>query len=180
MLFLHAGLRRAFGGHRRLQDTSDQQFSRRVAFDIIFSIIYLTFLHGFSIFKIFIILTINYIIAVKYAGSIANPILTWTFNLAILFLNEMFDGYKYGRVFPWLIAGEGSGFGHALDELGGFMPRWEIHFNITMLRLISFNMDYYWSYHHEGGAVMEVWLNFSSFFPSICDYVLPSLFLFLK
>ena len=27
----------------------------------------------------------------------------------------------------------------------GAYPRWHILFNITMLRLISFNMDYYWS-----------------------------------
>ncbi len=27
----------------------------------------------------------------------------------------------------------------------GAYPRWHIIFNITMLRLISFNMDYYWS-----------------------------------
>lgn len=158
VLFLHAGLRRAFDGllRRQLLDTSDHQFSRRVAFDLIFSLIFLTFLHGFSIFKIFIIIMINYIIAMKYAGTIANPVLTWAFNLTMLFLNEIFDGYKFSQILPWLIAGEGRGFGHAIDELGGFMPRWEIHFNITMLRLVSFNMDYYWSHHHEGGAVMEV------------------------
>lgn len=27
----------------------------------------------------------------------------------------------------------------------GFYPRWHISFNITMLRLLSFNMDYYWA-----------------------------------
>lgn len=92
----------------------------------------------------------------KYAGTIANPILTWTFNISMLFLNEMFQGYKFGHMLPWLAAGEGGGFGHAMDELGGFMPRWEIHFNLTMLRLVSFNMDYYWSHRQEGGSVMEV------------------------
>lgn len=29
-------------------------------------------------------------------------------------------------------------------------PRWWISFNITMLRLISFNMDYYWAYRRIG------------------------------
>lgn len=27
----------------------------------------------------------------------------------------------------------------------GILPRWHINWNITMLRLISFNMDYYWA-----------------------------------
>ena len=28
---------------------------------------------------------------------------------------------------------------------GGFYPRWHVTFNITMLRLLSFNMDYHWA-----------------------------------
>ena len=159
VLFLHAGLRRAFDKlyfWGASQETTHQRLSRRVNFDLIFSFIFLGFLHGLSIFKMLFILTVNYVIAMKYAGTIANPILTWTFNIGMLFLNEMFQGYRYAHMLPWLAAGEGGGFGHAMDELGGFMPRWEIHFNITMLRLVSFNMDYYWSHHHEGGSVMEV------------------------
>lgn len=31
------------------------------------------------------------------------------------------------------------------DSIPGFYPRWHISFNITMLRLLSFNMDYYWA-----------------------------------
>lgn len=27
----------------------------------------------------------------------------------------------------------------------GILPRWHINWNITMLRLVSFNMDYYWA-----------------------------------
>jgi hypothetical protein len=29
------------------------------------------------------------------------------------------------------------------------MPRWEIHFKFAMLRMISFNMDYYWACRHD-------------------------------
>lgn len=31
------------------------------------------------------------------------------------------------------------------DLIKGAYPRWNISFNITMLRLLSFNMDYYWA-----------------------------------
>ena len=32
-----------------------------------------------------------------------------------------------------------------LDLYRGVMPRWEVTFNITMLRMLSFGMDYYWA-----------------------------------
>jgi D-alanyl-lipoteichoic acid acyltransferase DltB (MBOAT superfamily) len=36
------------------------------------------------------------------------------------------------------------------------MSRWEILFNITILRLISFNLDYYWSLDRRSGSPIEV------------------------
>jgi len=37
--------------------------------------------------------------------------------------------------------------GYAMDHLlgGGLLPRWEVSFNITVLRMISYNLDYYWA-----------------------------------
>ena len=34
------------------------------------------------------------------------------------------------------------------DNIPGVYPRWHISFNITMLRLVSFNLDYYWACKH--------------------------------
>lgn len=31
------------------------------------------------------------------------------------------------------------------DDYTGLLPRWQINYNITMLRLVSFSMDYYWA-----------------------------------
>jgi hypothetical protein len=31
------------------------------------------------------------------------------------------------------------------DNIKGVYPRWHISFNITMLRLVSYNLDYYWA-----------------------------------
>ena len=36
------------------------------------------------------------------------------------------------------------------DAVPGIYPRWHVSFNITMLRLVSFNMDYYWAYNKAG------------------------------
>ncbi|KAL1925420.1 uncharacterized protein VTP21DRAFT_303 [Calcarisporiella thermophila] len=94
-------------------------------------------IHGNSLLKILAILTINFGIGRVFKGSIANPVLTWIFNVGILFLNEMYDGYEFGWIDERLAV---------LDSFKGLLPRWQISFNITMLRLISYNMDYYWSF----------------------------------
>ena len=36
------------------------------------------------------------------------------------------------------------------DAWEGIYPRWYVSFNITMLRLVSFNMDYYWAHRRAG------------------------------
>ncbi|KAF5327589.1 hypothetical protein D9619_004654 [Psilocybe cf. subviscida] len=92
-------------------------------------------LHGSSSLKILLILALNYLIASKFGGSRVAVLLTWTFNALILFANEIYHGYSFGAI-PGLAV---------LDSFAGIYPRWHVNFNITMLRLISFNMDYYWA-----------------------------------
>lgn len=94
-------------------------------------------LHGSSAIKIITIITINFVIGRVFRGSTWNPFCTWTFNLAILFLNEYYDGYRFQAMF-------GPSFGW-LDEFEGFQARWHILFNFAMLRLVSFNLDYFWA-----------------------------------
>lgn len=127
-----------------------------MVFDVIFALVFLTVLHGSSIFKILFLLVVNYSIALFCGNSVRGPAITWVVNIAILFLNELCDGYRYATIFPGILAGEGFGVGKALDNWGGLMPRWGIHFNITMLRLVSYNMDYYWSFSKSDSSVMEV------------------------
>ncbi|CAG8821368.1 13642_t:CDS:2, partial [Gigaspora rosea] len=78
-----------------------------------------------------------------FEGSIANPIITWIFNLGILFLNETYGNYKFGDL------NEKLSF---LDNNRGLVARWDVTFNICMLRLVSFNMDYYWSFHSSNNT----------------------------
>ncbi|KAG2031729.1 MBOAT, membrane-bound O-acyltransferase family-domain-containing protein [Suillus americanus] len=113
-----------------------------IPFFLLFSALYLTGLHGTSVFKIVFILTANYWIAKTSRGLRIGPLLTWIFNVLILFANETYGGYQYASFHPSL---------EVLDAFQGIYPRWHISFNITMLRLISFNMDYYWAYNSRGG-----------------------------
>ncbi|KAG7091135.1 hypothetical protein E1B28_010189 [Marasmius oreades] len=111
-------------------------------FNLVFSLLFLAGLHGTSIIKILLILTVNYSLAKACKSSKAGPVLTWAFNGFVLFMNDRYHGYRFGDILPSL---------EILDAFVGFYPRWHISFNVTMLRLISFNMDYYWSYKATGG-----------------------------
>jgi D-alanyl-lipoteichoic acid acyltransferase DltB (MBOAT superfamily) len=106
-------------------------------FSLITSLLTVFLFHGSSTFKIIFIITASFSIGHYCKGSKWNPILTWCFNLLVLFINEYYDGYQFTRMF-------GQGF-QWLDNWEGFQARWHILFNFAMLRLVSFNMDYYWA-----------------------------------
>ncbi|KAA8912337.1 glycerol:H+ symporter [Sphaerosporella brunnea] len=172
VLVLHFMLRRFYNlVYTRLCPTpphnssylANHNLTRRKLFDILFAVIFLTALHSLSIIKILFILLINFSISFFHPSSVLVPILTWTFNVGILFANEYFRGYRFRDILPFLIAGEGEGVGYWMDHFmgGGLLNRWEVSFNITVLRLISYNMDHYWAAvrleegESEAGSVIE-------------------------
>ncbi|KAI1792160.1 MBOAT-domain-containing protein [Ganoderma leucocontextum] len=108
----------------------------RVPFLVVFSTAMLFGLHGASTLKVFAILTANYAIAKACKGSKAGPVLTWVFNGLVLYANDRNSGHKFEQLHPLFAF---------LDVWQGMYPRWYISFNITMLRLVSFNMDFYWA-----------------------------------
>lgn len=144
---------------------ADARLQRRVAFDLGFATIYLIAMHGISVLKIFIILYLNYQIATKLPRS-SIGVTTWIFNIAVLFTNELCKGYRLGDMVGFalplhtMIAGEKSAdltnWGTWLDGYGGLIPRWEILFNITVLRLIAFNFDCLWSHDRRSSSPIEV------------------------
>ncbi|KAK9456939.1 MBOAT, membrane-bound O-acyltransferase family-domain-containing protein [Dipodascopsis uninucleata] len=102
-------------------------------FDLLFAGIFLGVLYGFNILKILAIYTINFLIS-KSLPKREGMILTWIFGIGILFLNEWYEGYK----FKWL-----SNNLAILDQYCGLLTRWEVNFNFSMLRMISYNSDFY-------------------------------------
>ncbi|EPQ53946.1 MBOAT-domain-containing protein [Gloeophyllum trabeum ATCC 11539] len=120
-----------------------QVHARRIFFLSTFSVLMLMGLHGSSAIKVLLIITLNYWIAKSFRGSKLTPLLTWVFNTIILFANERNEGYKFAVLHPSL---------EFLDDIGGAYPRWHVSFNITMLRLVSFNMDYFWACNGTGAA----------------------------
>lgn len=87
---------------RRTRDTQQSSRSYLIPYIFLFAVIMLAGLHGTSIFKVFIIVSINYAIAKTTKGSKLNPFLTWVFNGVILFANEQNEGYRYAVLHPSL------------------------------------------------------------------------------
>jgi D-alanyl-lipoteichoic acid acyltransferase DltB (MBOAT superfamily) len=156
VLVLHFVFRRAFNVvFIRMSPTPpsgsscfpSHNLTQRKLFDIMFAVTFLTALHSLSVLKILFIIVANFMISFFHPSSSFVPILTWIFNIGVLFANEYYSGYRFQAIFPWLAAGEGAGFGSAMDNFlgGGILNRWHISFNITILRLISYNMDHHWA-----------------------------------
>lgn len=145
----------------------EARLNRRVAFDLCFAALFFVALHGFSALKILLILYINFTLATRLPVA-QVPLATWVFGIGILFANEFGQGYSIGRLAEVLLPfgasiegrGPASNWGSVLDGFGGLIPRWEIFFKFTVLRLISFNFDYYWSITLSGGCPLEVCTQF--------------------
>jgi hypothetical protein len=76
---------------------ADARLEQRISFDFPFAFILLVALHGFSSAKILLILYLNFSIARKLPQKYI-PLATWVFNIGILFANEIYGGYSYGKI----------------------------------------------------------------------------------
>ncbi|KAA8644226.1 hypothetical protein EYZ11_004524 [Aspergillus tanneri] len=174
LLVVHPLLRRAYDAFIHPTDTGavssksnvvvpgEARLNQRIRFDYGFALIFIIALHGVSAAKVLLILYVNY----KIAKSLPReyiPAGTWAFNICTLFANELCGGYTFERIASLLMARtNGTGedtplilWGRSIDGFGGLIPRWEILFNIAVLRLISFNMDYYWSLDYPAASALE-------------------------
>lgn len=171
LLVAHPLLRRVYeyytssSGHGSSSSIAagDTRLARRIRFDFYFALLFIVALHGVSAVKVLFLLYINYRIGKTLPRSYI-PAVTWTFNICILFANELCSGYPFEKVAmlftPSAAAGEPESqlvqWGRMIDSFGGIMPRWEVLFNIAILRMISFNMDYYWSLDYPASSPIEV------------------------
>ncbi|KUM64827.1 hypothetical protein ACN42_g2261 [Penicillium freii] len=141
----------------------EAQLEQRMRFDFWFGLVFIIGLHGVSAFKVLLILYINFRIG-KDVPRAYVPTATWIFNLGTLFANELSGGYSLERIAKVFAPGSGTSedgaavlvqWGQTLDDLGGLMPRWEVLFKVTVLRLISFNMDHHWSVEYPAASPIE-------------------------
>lgn len=166
LLVFHPLLRRVWDAFNNKstprRSPAANRLEQRASFDFAFGILFLFILHGISCFKILTILFLNYQVS-KTLPRRYVPLATWVFNIGTLFANEMSKGYPLrvmaGYISPPSQPGTLSGlmqWGMWLDGYSGLLARWEVSFNITVLRLISFNLDYYWSIDKNNANAIEV------------------------
>ena len=96
----------------------------------------LVVLHGLNAVKIVLLLGGGYWLGGLFGGTTrVNVAFTWTYVLAVLYMLEF---HSLGSLpFAWIDV--------LFRRHAGFYARWHVTFNITLLRLISFNMDRYYA-----------------------------------
>lgn len=171
LLIVHPFLRKAWNvvfpvspeiTKKSVAEQGDARLEQRASFDYLFALLFLVVLHGVSAFKVLTILYINYQIATALPRKYV-PVATWVFNVLLLPANELGQGYRFRDIAKHLTLASVDGaesslvhWGAWLDSYGGLNPRWEVLFNLTIMRLISFNLDHYWSFTARGASPVEV------------------------
>lgn len=102
---------------------------KRTVFDFLCGIIFLFGAHGFNSLRIIMHILINWAIGQYVSHKKIAIALTWIYGILTLFLNHWFRNTPLGIDFI------DGGF-------KGIVARWDVFFNFTMLRMLSFNLDY--------------------------------------
>jgi hypothetical protein len=96
--------------------------SYRVPYHVVFAILTLFGLHGFSALKVLGLVSLNYAIAKYTTGKKlgkGGAVVGWVFNIGVLFVNEWYGGYTFGSLgAPFaLLVGRINLFSYSLTEL---------------------------------------------------------------
>ncbi|CEP62426.1 membrane-bound O-acyltransferase family protein LALA0_S05e05380g [Lachancea lanzarotensis] len=107
----------------------------KVAFDLIFGLIFLFAAHGVSALRVLTHLMINFTIArsLRRKPRVAK-VLTWAYGIGSLFINDNYRKYPFGNILSILSPLDSS--------FTGIIERWDVFYNFTLLRMLSFDMDF--------------------------------------
>ncbi|CUM56461.1 uncharacterized protein AC631_05134 [Debaryomyces fabryi] len=121
LIMIHVAVRKAA--------TSVLQINKRTYFDCGFGLLFLFAAHGTNCLRILIHISIAYAISRYVPSRKAAVCLTWLYGILTLFINDNFRAIPFGI--------------HAIDHgFKGIIARWDVFFNFTLLRMLSFNLDY--------------------------------------
>lgn len=108
----------------------------KIRFDMIFGLFFLFVAHGFNSIRILLHMMVMFgIVHLGKRQRKVATILTWVYGISTLFINDKFRNLPLGNILPFL---------KPIDALNfkGIIARWDVFFNFTLLRLISYNLDY--------------------------------------
>ncbi|PKI85478.1 Gup1p [Malassezia vespertilionis] len=117
------------------RDPSRHRTLRKV-FLCVTGIVCVTALHGVNMPKLLLLALGNYVLLHTAARHCSNNMVTgivWVYNCAALGFVFYTNGIPYASISPQLAW---------LDAHAGLLPRWYISYNFSMLRLVSYALDY--------------------------------------
>lgn len=120
LILVHTTIRRA---------TSLIMKHKRTYFDFVCGCVFLFALHGVNSLRVMLHVSIMYFATRKINNSSHARMVLWIYGVFTLFFNEKFKSMPLGLNF----------FDHGFK---GIVEHWEVFFNITLLRILSFNLDY--------------------------------------
>ena len=107
----------------------------RLTFDFWFGLIFLVAAHGVNCLRILTHMMLLFSIAHIFRNHrrIAQT-LTWVYGVGSLFFNDRYRTYPFGNILSILSPLDGA--------FTGIIARWDVFYNFTLLRLLSYNLDY--------------------------------------
>lgn len=107
----------------------------KVRFDLIFGLIFLFAAHGVNALRVLFHLLVNFaIVKVFKKHRRFATLLAWSYGIGTLFFNNTFRTYPFGKMIPF--------FAPLDTSYKGIIERWDVFFNFTLLRMLSFDMDF--------------------------------------
>lgn len=128
---------------RAVQAVAPQQ---RANFYVLFALIFLGVLHGACLLYVLVLACIGYYLAKVTVELPHGLLLVWTWHCTTFLAIRVYEGMPFATFGSTLAA---------LDQHRG-MLRWHIHYNLLLLRMISFACDYRWQHHKQPGRLKQL------------------------
>ncbi|KAI8472541.1 MAG: MBOAT, membrane-bound O-acyltransferase family-domain-containing protein [Monoraphidium minutum] len=106
----------------------------RVPYYLAFSLVFLGVLHGACILFVLGLCCASYVLSHLLAGQPYGLLVMWAWHCAVFLTVRVYDGIPFCLLSPALAG---------LDAHRG-MLRWHIHYNLLVLRMLSYAADLHW------------------------------------
>ena len=104
-------------------------------FDFVFGLIFLFAAHGVNSLRILIHMCVMFaLVHIFKKNRTSATVITWIYGLSSLFLNDKYRSVPFASFCSFLAPLDTS--------FKGIIPRWDVFFNFTLLRILSYNLDY--------------------------------------
>ncbi|GCE99781.1 glycerol transporter [Zygosaccharomyces mellis] len=133
LMVLHTGIKRL-----TLKLTS----MPKIYFDFVFGVLFVVAAFGVNCLKYFAEILATFAVGNAFKFNPRWAILiSWAFGVSLLFFNDKYSGYSYGSISPRL--------SYLDSQFKGLIPRWDVFFNFTLLKMLSYNLDFLEKFQKE-------------------------------